>query len=153
MDDSTIYYSPDYRSFVQNHRSSINSLASALIAEGDSTRAKEVLIYSLNKMPDRGIPFDYTNTQTVQLLLEIGEKEKAIEMAMILSTRSDELAEYYLRKREYGRELQIPIVILGELQRVLFEYGETELAKKMEETYDKHATAFQNRGGFDRSDF
>src|SRR5690606_30018275 len=29
--DSTIYYSPDYRSFVQNHRSSFNSLATALV--------------------------------------------------------------------------------------------------------------------------
>lgn len=153
LDDSTIYYSPDYRSFVQNHRSSFNSLASALIAQGDSISAKEILNYSLDRMPDHGIPFDYTNTQTVQLLLEVGEKEKALAMANILSTRSDELATYYLSKREYGRELQIPIVILGELQRVMLEHGETELAQKIEALYDKHATAFQNRGGFDRSDF
>jgi hypothetical protein len=151
--DSTIYYSPDYRSFVQNHRSSFNSLASALIEEGDTARAREVLIYSLDKMPDHGVPFDYTNTQTVQLLFEIGEKEKALQMANVLSTRSDELAEYYLRKREYGRELQIPIVILGELQRVLYEYGETEQAKILETIYAKHAAAFQNRGEFNRSDF
>jgi hypothetical protein len=74
-------------------------------------------------------------------------------MANILSTRSDELAAYYLRKRDYGRELQIPIVILGELQRVLYEYGETEQAKILETIYSKHAAAFQNRGEFDRSDF
>jgi hypothetical protein len=104
-------------------------------------------------MPDAGVPFDYTNTQTVQLLLEIGEKERALHMANILSTRSDELAAYYIRKREYGRDLQIPIVILGELQRVMYEYGETELAKKLEDSYSKHAAAFQNRGSFDRSDF
>jgi hypothetical protein len=151
--DSTIYYSPDYRSFVQNHRSSFNSLASALIEQGDTARAREVLIFSLDKMPDRGVPFDYTNAQTVQLLFEIGEKEKALEMANILSTRSDELAAYYLRKRDYGRELQIPIVILGELQRVLYEYGETEQAKILETIYSKHAAAFQNRGEFNRSDF
>ncbi len=153
LDDSTIYYSNDYISFVQNHRSSFNALASALIAEGDSVRAKEVLFHSLNRMPDHGIRFDYTNTQTVQLLLQIGEKEKALEMANILSTRSDELAAYYLQEGEYGRELQIPIVILGELQRVLYEYGETELATKMEKMYEKHSTSFQNRGGFDRRNF
>lgn len=151
--DSTIYYSPDYRSFVQNHRSSFNSLASALIARGDSARAREVLIYSIEKMPDHGVPYDYTNTQTVQHLMEVGEKERALEMANILSTRSDELAAYYLRKREYGRELQIPIVILGELQRIMFEYGENELAEKLEAMYNRHASAFQNRGGFNRSDF
>ena len=81
------------------------------------------------------------------------ERERALEMAEVLSSRSDELAGYYLRKREYGRELQIPIVILGELQRVLFEYGENEIAEKLEAIYNKHAAAFQNRGSFDRSDF
>jgi len=151
--DSTIYYSPDYRSFVQNHRSSFNSLAAALIHRGDSARAREVLMYSLNRMPDHGVPYDYTNTQTVQLLMAVGEKERALEMANILSTRSDELASYYLRKREFGRDLQIPIVILGELQRVMFEYGENEFAEKLEAMYNRHATAFQNRGGYDRSDF
>jgi hypothetical protein len=153
LDDPSIYYSPDYRSFVQNHRSSVNSLASALIARGDSARAREVLLFSIEKMPDAGVPYDYTNTQTVQMLLAVGEKEKALEMADILSTRADELAEYYLRNREYGRDLQIPIVILGELQRVLFENGENEPAEKVEKMYNKHYAAFQNRGGFNRSDF
>lgn len=153
LDDSTIYYSPDYRSFVQNHRSSFNSLASALIARGDSTRAKDILMYSLERMPDRGVPFDYTNTQTVQLLLAVGERDRALNIANILATRSDELAEYYLRKREYGRDLQVPIVILGELQRVLFEYGETAQAEKLEAMYNKYAAAFQNRSDYNRSDF
>lgn len=151
--DSTIYYSNDYRQFVQNHRSSFNSLASAMIDRGDTVRAREVLTFSVEKMPDHGVPYDYTNTQTVQLLLAVGEKERALEMAQILSTRSDELAEYYIDKREYGRNLQIPIVILQELQRVLFEYGETGPAEKVEAMFNKHFAAFQNRGGFDRSEF
>ena len=152
LDDPTIYYSNDYRQFVQNHRSSINSLASALVARGDSARAREVLLFSIDKMPDAGVPYDYTNTQTVELLLAVGEKEKALEMANILSRRSDDLAGYYLVKRDFGRDLQIPIVILGELQRVLFEYGENEPAEKIEALYNKHYAAFQSRG-FDRSEF
>jgi hypothetical protein len=147
LDDSTIYYTGDYRSFVQNHRSSINSLAAALIDRGDTTRARKVLLYSLEKMPDRGVPFDYTNTQTVELLMAVGEKERALKITNILATRSDELASYYTREHEYGRDLQIPIVILGELQRVMLQYGETELADKLDAMYTKHASAFQNRGG------
>lgn len=153
LDDPTIYYSPDYRSFVQNHRSSINSLAAALITRGDSARAREVLLFSIDRMPDAGVPYDYTNTQTVQLLLAVGEKEKAFEMTDILSKRADELAGYYLRKREFGRDLQVPIVILGELQRVLFENGENDSAEKVEALYNKHYAAFQNQGRFDRTEF
>ena len=153
LDDSTVYYSPDYRSFVQNHRSSFNSLASALLTRGDSVRAKEVLLYSLERMPDRGVPYDYTNTQTVPLLFAVGEEEIAMNIAEVLSTRADELADYYLSEGEYGRDLQIQIVILGELQRTLFEYGKTEAAERIEALYNKHYAAFQTRGGFDRSNF
>lgn len=153
LDDSTIYYSPDYRSFVQNHRSSFNSLASAFIARGDSARAREVLLYSLDKMPDEGVPYDFTSSQTVDLLLAVGEDEHALRMTNILSRRADELADYYIRQREFGRDLQIQIVILGELQRALFENGQAEAAERIESIYNKHYSAFQTRGQFNRSDF
>jgi hypothetical protein len=152
LDDSTIYYSDQYRSFTQNHRSSLNSLAEALIAEGDKDKAREVLQFSLNKMPDHGIRYDFTNARMVELLFEVGEKEKALEIVRIVSPRLDADAAYYLEKKQFGRDLQVNIVMLGELQRVLYAYGEADLAKKMEESYQKYAEAFQNRG-YDRSDF
>lgn len=146
--DSTIYYSNDYRQFVQNHRSSFNSLATAFILRGDSARAREVLLFSLTKMPDEGVSYDYTSTQTIQLLLEVGERERALEIAHTLAGRSDELAAYYLAKRQYGRETQIPIVILSELQRIMLQYGEDEFADQLDAMYMKHAGAFQNRSNF-----
>ena len=152
LDDPSIYYTQDYRSFVQNHRSSFNSLATALINEGDTARAREVLLYSLEKMSDAGVPYDFTNAQMVEMLLEVGEKEKAIEISNIMSTRFDELASYHIGKREFGRDLQIPMLMLGELQRMLYKYGENDLAKKIEDMYEKHSQAFQSRGA-DRSEF
>ena len=152
LDDPTVYYSQDYRNFVLNHRSSFNELAEALIAQGDSAKAREVLLYSLAKMPDKAIPYDYTTARGIELLFEVGEKDKAVEISTIMGQRAEELAAYYLEKREYGRELQTNIVILGELQRVLYQYGEAELAKKMEDAYEKYGAAFQTRG-VDTSDF
>jgi tetratricopeptide (TPR) repeat protein len=150
LDDSTVYYTQDYRSFVQNHRSSLNSLAEALIAEGDKAKAREVLLTSLNKMPDHGIRYDFTNARMVELLLEVGEKEKAIEIVNTMTPRLDEMSGYYISRGEYGRELQINLYMLGELQRVLYAFGEADLAKKIEDAYTKHGEAFQNRGGFNR---
>jgi hypothetical protein len=152
LDDGSIYYTQDYRSFVQNHRSSFNSLAQALIAEGDTAKAREVLLYSLAKMPDEGIRYDFTNGQMVELLFEVGEKEKALEIVNTLGPRSDELAAYYVQEGVFGRDLQLPMFLLGEIQRVLYKYGEGELAKKYEEIYEKHSQAFQTRS-IDRSDF
>ncbi|MBT1696484.1 DUF2723 domain-containing protein [Fulvivirgaceae bacterium PWU4] len=152
LDDPDIYYTQDYRSFVQNHRSSFNSLAQAQIAQGDTAKARETILFSLEKMPDEGVRYDFTTAQTVELLFEVGEKEKAVQIATLLSTRYDEQATYYLAKREYGRDVQIPIFLLGQLQRVLYAYGESDLAKKLEESYDRHNQAFQTRT-INRSDF
>lgn len=145
LDDPNIYYTQDYRSFVQNHRSSFNTLAQAFITEGDTAKAREVILFSLEKMPDAGVPYDFTTGQAIELLFEVGEKEKAIEIANVLSSRYDEQAGYYLKKREFGRELQIPIFMLGQLQRTLYMYGEADLAKKVEEMYEKHNASFENR--------
>ena len=88
----------------------------------------------------------------VEMLFEVGEKEKAIEVANVMSTRYDELATYYLARREFGRDLQIPMLMLGELQRMLYKYGEADLAKRVEEMYDKHRQAFETNS-LDRSNF
>ncbi|HYG04653.1 MAG TPA: DUF2723 domain-containing protein [Chryseosolibacter sp.] len=146
LDDPEVYYSQDYRSFVQNHRSSLNTLAEALIAENNPAKARDVLMHSLTKMPDAGVRYDYTNARMVSLLFEVGEKEKALEIVNLLTPRLDEQATYYLAKGEYGRDLQVSLIMMGELQRVLYAYGESDLAKKIEDAYTKHAEAFQNRG-------
>jgi len=151
LDNPKVYYNQDYRNFVLNHRSSLNSLVESLIVKGDNEKAREVLLYGLARMPDASVPYDYTNAQTVDMLFEVGEKEKALEIANVMSKRSDELASYYIDKRELGRELQVNVVILGELQRVLYKYGEADLAKKIEESYEKHAAILQS--GIDRSEF
>lgn len=144
LDRDDVYFSPEYRNFVLNHRSSFNSLAEFLIQEGDSAKAREVLLYSLKQMPDAGVPYDYSVSQTVGLLMEVGEKEKALEVANIIWPRADALAKYYIDRGSYGRDLQLAIVSLGELQRSLYQYGETELAQKVEEAYERYSGMFQN---------
>lgn len=145
-DDPKVYFSQDYRNMFLNHRSSFNSLAQYLVFEGDTAKAREVLLNSLAKMPDKSVPYDYTNVETTQLLFEVGEKEKALEIANTMSQRSDELATYYIENRSYGRELQVNVAILGELQRVLYRYGEADLAKKVEDSWEKHFSVLQTGG-------
>jgi hypothetical protein len=140
LDDERGYYNEDYRGFVLNHRSSFNSLAEALIDRGDMERGRGVLLHMLSSMPNRTVPYDYTNSRTVELLYRVGENEKALEMARIMGKRSDELATYYLRTgKMLGNELQKNVVTLLELQRILYRHGEDELASELEKAYEKHA--------------
>jgi hypothetical protein len=70
-DNSALYYNEDYKGFVQNQRGSLNSLAEAMVDRGDSARAKEVVMFSLNKMPDAAVPYDLTAVSQVELLLQM----------------------------------------------------------------------------------
>ncbi len=82
-----------------NHRSSFNTLAEALIAKGDTAKAREALIYSITRMPDIAIPYDYSNAQTVGAASRSeGEKEKALAMANIMWPRADALSAYLSAK-------------------------------------------------------
>ena len=145
LDDPSIYYTEDYRKFVLNHRSSFLQLTDAYIQQGDAAKAAEVLNFSLAKMPDNPIRYDYISASYVAPLFEVGEKEKAIEIATTMGQRADELAAYYMGQGNFGRDLQENIIILGELQGTLYQYGEADLAKKFEEAYEKYARAFQTR--------
>lgn len=143
LDNPNVYFSVDYRNFVLNHRGAINEVAEALVAEGKKEEARNLILFSLEKMPDKAVPYDVSNARNVEILFEVGEKEKAIELATVLGTRMDELAQYYLDKRDYGNDLYNAVVVLGEMQRVLYMYGEADLAKKYEESYEKYAEMLQ----------
>jgi hypothetical protein len=147
LDNPNVYYSVDYRNFVLNHRGTINDITDALLLEGKKEQAREIVLLGLEKMPDAAIPYDVSNARNIETLFEVGEKEKAIEVANVLGKRMDEMAAYYIAQRDYGNDLYNSIVVLNEIQRVLYMYGEPDLAKKYEETYQKYADMLQMRRG------
>jgi len=57
-----------------------------------------------------------------------------------------DMAEFNISKRNFGNDTYNAIVVLSELQRVLYKYGEPELAKKFEDAYQKNAGIFQSAG-------
>jgi len=148
LDNPDVYYNEDYRNFVVNHRSTLNTLAEALLDEGKEDKAKEVLLFSLEKMPNKAIPYDYTSTQTMAMLFRVGEKDKALEIAQIVGDRSDELLEYYIANDiDLRYELQRNVIILNDLQRTLKRYGQDELGTKYETALDKHYGALEMFNG------
>ena len=144
LDDEKLYFSEDYRGFVLNHRSALNDLAQALIDEGQMEKANLVLEFSLTKMPDRVIPFDITAPTLVDLLFQVGQKEKAIEITKLSGDRADEMITYLIEEN-YGMSIEVRrnAFILNTLQRTLYENGEMELGKKYEDALNKHLASLR----------
>lgn len=154
LDNPNLYYNEDYKGFVQNHRGSLNTLAEAMIDRGDIAQASEVLTFSLDKMPDKAVPYDITTVTQVELLFKAGQKEKALEIAKTIGDRSEEMAQYEIKKYSgITMNTRRSLYVLGELQRILLENGEEQLSKKYESSYENILNNLQIRDELERGDY
>lgn len=153
LDNPNLYYNEDYRGFIQNHRGSLNSLAEALLDQEDLERGKEVLYFNLAKMPDAAVKYDITTVSTVELLFRVGDKAKGVEIATIIGTRAEDMVNYETKKYTgISMEVRRNLYILGELQRILYENQELELAKRFEDAYQRILDGLQVRND-DRNNY
>jgi hypothetical protein len=151
LDNEKIYYTDDYRGFVVNHRSSLNSLAQALIDEGKMAKADSVILFSLAKMPDKAIKYDHTTPETIDLLFQVGQKDMATEIARVLGNRSEEMASFLIDEGYgFSSDLRKNVFVLNALQRTLYENGQEELAKRFEDAYNRLVASLQIRGDLPR---
>jgi len=139
LDNPSVYYNEDYRNFVLNHRANFNTLVEALIAEGKTEKARTALLKCLELMPNSAVPFDHFSAQQISLLIVLGEIDKAIEMAEIVSVRADEMLTYLVDGNIVDAlEIQKSLIALSELARAFKATDEDELANKYERLFRKH---------------
>ncbi|MDH5397067.1 MAG: DUF2723 domain-containing protein [Cyclobacteriaceae bacterium] len=139
LDNPNTYYSEDYRDFAQNLRLTFTTLVEALINEGDREKARKVLLYCLERIPDEAIPYDVSTYALVDYLLQLDEQEKAREMAEVYSARIIDEIDYYIDRGATPQSsvLQRNMAILSALQSSLLENGEKDLADKLDEAYQE----------------
>lgn len=139
LQDSTVYYSEDYRNFALNHRASFSTLSDALIAEGKYDKARDILLKCVEVIPDASIPYDNFNVAQIGNLLEVGEEEVARDIADVTAKRAEEtliyLEEYDLDR---PREKQLSYIVLSELTNAFKSAGDNETAKKYDEILKSH---------------
>lgn len=153
LDNPNLYYNEDYRGFIQNHRGSLNSLAEAILDRGDTSKGKEVLYFSLEKMPDKAVLYDITTVSLVELLFRAGDNEKAIEVAGVIGRRAEEMVNYETSKYNgVTMEIRKNLYVLGELQRILYDHKQDELARRFESSYQKILDGLQIRDS-DRNNY
>jgi tetratricopeptide (TPR) repeat protein len=144
LDNEDVYYTEDYRNFVLNHRASFNTLAGALLDEGKTEKALNALHKSLEVMPDKAIPYDYATALTVQLLLEAGDVERAVEIGDIMAQRADEFLTYLEQEnKDIGNQRQINLVILNQLSRAMANAGREAEAQRYQQLLGKHYQSLQ----------
>jgi hypothetical protein len=139
LDNPNVYYNEDYRNFVVSHRSSFNILADALIKEGKIDQARTALLTSLERMPDKAVPYDYETAQTINLLFNVGENERAMEIANLLGTRADEMLTYLIAEnKNFGFEREKNLSAMQQIIQALRNAGRNEEAVAFQEKFMQH---------------
>ena len=134
LDDPDANLNEDYRQFVQNHRSMITTAADAMVQQGDTLRAKELLDLGMEKMPRESLPYDYPSVGFVQGYFDVGEEEKATKMAMEMAKEFDAMASYHQDKMRYDNDFRRYYQSLLSLDQVLRRAGkiaEADSVRKM----------------------
>lgn len=90
-----VFYGTEYRNFIRNTRSSFFALAQALANQGDEERARQALLYCFEQMPHESFPLDIFGVSSLALLADLGEKERAEELAIQAADYSADWLEYY----------------------------------------------------------
>lgn len=160
LDNPDVYYTQDYLGFVLNSRSTFNTLAQALIEEGKYDKASEVLIKSLEVMPNESVSYDFFNVQQIDMLLQLSqlktsytnevdstlEMKYAMNIAEITSASSVEWLDYYFDQGGLESiELQKKIFALNEIARAFRANGDRENAAKYEEMFTKYYSQLEGR--------
>lgn len=146
LNDPSVYYTNDYKMQVQNQRVNFNSLAEALIDNGETEKAANTLNFSLEKMPGSVIPYDPSVGDTVSLLFKAGQKKTAAKIAGIVGRQSIEAASFLIAdSNEISFELRKNLFMLSSMQHALFENNETALAQTLGNTYNQLIEQLQNR--------
>lgn len=134
LDNPNVYYNENYRNFILNHRSSFNTLASALLVEGKTEKAIQALEFSLKVMPHESVAYDFATAETMALLLRARQNARALEIAEKLWVVSSESFEYYLdNNTNIGNEKEKQFAIMNQIVQTLRSGGETEASNQYQE--------------------
>lgn len=138
MDNPNNYFDDEYRRFTSNHRSVLNSITIALMEEDDLERAKQIQQLSLEKFPNKAIPYDLASGQSVPLLFELGEDGLAVDIIDNMSKKSIQLLDFYEEtNRSMDREASISVEMLKYFIPLLREKGYTEEATRLQNEFDR----------------
>jgi hypothetical protein len=144
-----IYLDENILRMTTNLRLQLSSLAEALIGEGREDDARTILDISLEKMPERNVPFDRILLPTVEAYYAIGDTEKANELSDRLFTIMEENLVFYMSLEprfaaKLENDMAISHAVMGRLMSTT-DRNDPERGKAMRERFETIEEAYQGK--------
>jgi hypothetical protein len=144
-----IYLDENILRMTTNLRLQLSSLAEALIGEGREDDARKILDISLEKMPERNVPFDRILLPTIEAYYAIGDTEKGNTLSERLFTIMEENLVFYMSLEprfaaKVDNEMAISHAVMGRLMTTT-ERSDPELGKAMRDRFETIEEAYQGK--------
>jgi hypothetical protein len=157
LDEPNSYFDENYKRFPLNARKSFYMLAAQYMndAEQDSlnaaqyrAKALEVTNYCLKVMPDTALHYDFYMPQFIPILLRLGERKRADQMASLMANRASKDLDYYSKQTPISEyELQTNAFILQQIAYSYRQAGINDLATTYNQLFERYAPILQNLQG------
>ena len=145
LDNPAVYHDEEARDrHIFRSRLQFYLLATQLIREGQSDKAREVMLHCLRVIPDKSIPYDRADSALIAPLMQVGETERALEIAGTMAGRAEENLTYYLNLKNGADagEIRNNLGILQDVAASLKESQHPE-AGRYEALFQKHLNHYQ----------
>ncbi len=136
LDNPNVFYSDTYKSFPLSLRNSFYKLCNQLLLEGKKDKAKEAILKCFELMPDESLMYDIYTPPLIDILLQVGETDKALGVADLMANRADETLELLIESNSKDQQrIQSNGYILAQIVGI-FEDAQRPEAQKYSEMYN-----------------
>lgn len=147
LGDHDIYYDENIRRMLSNTRNNFASLASALITEGKTDSARNVMNKCLELMPEELFPYDLYMLRFAENWQTLGETEKARDLLLKIKENTLEELDYYLllsidQRSVVTQEIRIGIHTLREMAQIAAKNENPELSAELNKLLQDYARRF-----------
>jgi len=150
LNDPSVFLDETNMRMTMNLRNNFHRLSNALIEEGKYDSARVVMDKSLEVMPDETVPFNYFVLPIMEGYFEIGDTEKAVELATRLLEIFDEQLLYYFsfqgqKGEAFEMEKQQNLAMLDRLKNATSKFGQNDLSDRATSIFDIYFELYTNQ--------
>nr|MDQ3102033.1 hypothetical protein [Bacteroidota bacterium] len=147
--EEEIYLDENILRMTTNLRLQLSSLAEQLIAEGRTEDAGVILDISLEKMPERNVPFDRIMLPTIEAYYAIGEVEKGNHLSERLFTIMEENLNWHISlaprfASQMSNDMAIAHAVMGRLMTTTAAH-DTTLGNALEDRFKLIEAAYESK--------
>jgi len=137
INDTTVYLNENNRRMTMNFRNNFSRLATQLMMEGDTVKAKKVLDKCMEVMPDKTVPFDMFMYPMIDLYFRLHDLNQAMYIMETIRDRTMDDLNYYSRldtdqKKSLKDPIQRDISILQGLYQMAQQNKQEKFTKDLE---------------------